>query len=113
MRVVLRKFLIMVAAYALALQPSFAAMSAAHLQAAAELCATGKSGDAPVPAGTHKDNECCLALGCNASAGADTASAESAAPVFAVVSTPIATARSAWLAGWPNERPHSARAPPV
>ena len=113
MRAFLRKLLILAAAYALALQPVLAAMSAAHARAAVELCSSGQRGDVLPPANAHDDNACCLALGCKISAGADLTPDAGVHPAFAVTDaqppltpTPVSTA-------WPNERPHSARAPPV
>jgi hypothetical protein len=113
MRGFFRKFAILIAAYALALQPAFAAMSAAHVQAGLAFCATGKSGGTPVPAGTHDSDRCCLAMGCGATAGEAPVSIFSAAPLFNVAAAPLAVAkpapRIAVFSGWL----HAARAPPV
>jgi hypothetical protein len=113
MRGLFRKFLILIAAYALALQPAFAGMSAAHAQAAVEFCAAGRGGDAPVPTGKHKDSECCLATGCSAPAGADAVASANVVPAFNVSVAPADATQPAFFIEWPNERPHSARAPPV
>ncbi len=113
MRAFFRKFAILIAAYALALQPVVAAISVAHAQAGAAFCAASSGGDTPVPAGTHNNNECCLAMGCGASASGAPGPFFSIAPVFKVAAIPFAVAkpapRIAFSSGWL----HAARAPPV
>jgi hypothetical protein len=113
MRTFFRKFAILVAAYALALQPIVAAMSAAPAHAAAAICVSGSSGDAPAPANTHENDDCCLAMGCSAPAGGAPVSLCTIAPVFNAAAAPLVVAkpapRIAFLNGWQ----HAARAPPV
>jgi hypothetical protein len=115
MRTLFRKFAILIAAYALALQPVVAAMSAAPAHAATAFCSSGSGGDTPGPAGPHNhgNDECCLAMGCNAPAGGAPATLFSIASVFNVAAAPRIVAkpapRIAFFSGWQ----HAARAPPV
>lgn len=111
MRVFFRKLAILGVAYALALQPVMAAISYAHTQAHAELCATGNSGGIPGPASTH-DNDCCLAMGCTASAAAPSP-VFTIVPAFNVAFAPLAAARPAPRIELAGHGLPAARAPPV
>jgi hypothetical protein len=113
MRTVFRKFAILVAAYALALQPAIAAMSAAHVQAGIAFCTTADGGGAPVPATPHDSDSCCLSMGCGAAPGGVPASISIIVPVFNAAAATLAVAKPALRIAVFSARQHGARAPPV
>jgi hypothetical protein len=112
----IRRFVALIAAYAVAIQAVLSAIAIAPRVHAAEfsvLCsASDDSGGAQPPA--HSDSPmCCVASGCASSGCAAPPAATEIQRNPAVVSVALLASPLDRLAFWPSERPQSSRAPPV
>ena len=112
-----RRIPALIAAYAVILQPLFVVLSPpalAHAGSDTLLCAVqGDPAGGPALPGERHNFDCCLSSGCLTGASADIAATPSAAPARTWVQVTAHAVRFGSIASWPNERPHSARAPPA
>jgi hypothetical protein len=107
----------LIAAYAVILQPLFVVLSPPALAHAGNdtlLCTAQNivAGDPARPAERH-DADCCLSSGCLGGASAANAAVPVVLPSRTSAQVVSFAGHFASIAAWPNERPHSARAPPV
>lgn len=110
-----RRLSALIAAYAVILQPLFVVLSPpslAHASIETGICSV-LGGKAPAQPAAHDDSGCCIASGCAAGAGADLVSHLVMSSSRIAVAVTASAGSAASVAIWPNERPHSARAPPV
>jgi hypothetical protein len=111
----------LIAAYAVILQPLFVVLSPPALAHAGNdtLLCTAKAGGASVTPGDparpveRHDADCCLSAGCLGGASAANAAVPVLLPSRTSAQAINFAGHFASVAAWPNERPHSARAPPV
>jgi hypothetical protein len=121
MRTLLRKFsgkvAALIAAYAVILQPLFVVLSPpalAHAGVEVGICTVlGTTSGMPAQPAGHHESECCISAGCATGASADLVSLPVALPSQIWESVSVHPGNFASIAVWPNERPHSARAPPA